>query len=165
MLTPPTAADLGQFRGVLFGDSEDTSGAEYVLQQATDAFMLMTMLSDTPTDEFELRVYTYAICDLALWLTSHAEHLDEINSPFSSERIGSYSYSKLVAQARKGEDTGIYWLDLALSYFRANSGWGSGISISSENVMQPDGATFAQTEWREQFWDVYYHDPSNVYGG
>jgi hypothetical protein len=48
---------------------------------------------------------------------------DEIKAkPFSSESIGSYSYSKSAQAAKNGESTGSMWFDLAVDQLSALDG-------------------------------------------
>jgi hypothetical protein len=155
-LTPPTVAELGTFRGEAFA----TSGAEFdqatmVLQQATDALWVFTGLDEYPSDARVARIVKNAIMDLTLWLLSQVEHRDEINSPFSSERIGSYSYSKM-QQASATGNSGIYWLDLLFRFLKNDEGdsvpW-----VSSERVFNPEGYTYEEQRAVDKF---RLHDPT-----
>lgn len=162
MLTPPTVAQYALFSGREFADVNDdgipdeedpeVKAAEYKLQEATDAFFVLTALTEEPDDPQLARIYQYAVCDLARWLQDQFEVSEEINSPFTGERIGSYSYQKQQAlkAAREGHETGIYWLDLALNLFRDMSGGGSMISVSSEDVMYPDVSNYETLRWMER---------------
>ncbi len=59
--------------------------------------------------------------DFAILSMADAIHLAQpyqtvLASPFSSESIGSYSYSKAVKAVQKGEATGIDWFDTAREF-------------------------------------------------
>lgn len=160
-LTPPTVEDLGTFRQEAFA-SEEEAWAGSVLTQATDALWLFTGMEEYPSDARENRIAKYAIMDLTLWLMAQAEHREEINSPFSSERIGSYSYSKM-QQARSGLETGIYWLDLLFTLLN-RSGADQGLSwVSAERVFNPEGYTHQEERLLERSQDLFM-DPSEPWG-
>lgn len=158
-LTPPTVEALGTFRGEPFAEAE-TARAEFVLQQATDALWVTTGLDDPPDDPRAKRLMDYALMELTLWLMAQDEHRDEINSPFSGERIGSYSYQKMQA-AQRGEATGLYWLDLFFRLLRAPGEQAESAWVSSERVFNPDGRTFEEQEAYEK---VTLIDPSEPWG-
>ena len=158
-LTPPTFMDFGTFRNETVA-AGDQSYVTLMLQQATDAIWATTGIEDYPTDDRASRILRNAIMDFAQWLLSQSEHKDEINNPFSGERIGSYSYNKM-QQARRGEETGIYWLDLLFQMLHTTSD-ASGAWSSSEYVFNPGGLTFAEQDFLEQLDRPFYYDP---YGG
>ncbi len=156
-LTPPTPDQIATFRNEELA-TEEIPYIVNVAQQATDAVWATTGLEDDPSDERTARVLLNALCQFSLWLMAQDEHRDEINSPFSSERIGSYSYSKL-QQAQNGEETGIFWLDLLFRMLNSISNSSDMLSWSnSEHVFNPDGLSFAEQqmlERREQALDWY----------
>lgn len=160
-LTPPTIVELEAFRHEEFvdGSSEETWAAD-ALQQATDALWLTTGLEDYPGDPRAARIARYAIMDLALWLLAQAEHRDEINSPFSGERIGSYSYTKM-QQAQRGEESGIYWLDMFFRLLRQPAEEAEGQWVHSERVFNPEGSTYAEQQAYEK---LHVADPSEPWG-
>lgn len=144
-LTPPTVEDLGNFRNEPFADGPETTQAESVLQGATDAVWVHTGLENDFEDVRKQRILKNAICDLSLWLLAQAEHRDEINSPFSGERIGSYSYQKMM-QAKQGEETGIFWLDLLFQMLNnpedANTAWSSSEQVFAYGYCEQDAYQF-----------------------
>lgn len=158
-LTPPFVEDFEAFSREDYPDV-DHPWVESMLQQATDALWVTTGLEDRPTDPRAARILDYAIFDLTLWLMSQVEHRDEINSPFSGERIGSYSYTKL-QQAQRGEETGLYWLDMFFRLLRSPGEQAESAWVSSERVFNPDGRTLAEAEAYEK---ATLHDPSEPWG-
>ena len=108
-LTLPTPADLDAYRAAV---SESDA-----LILAADLFTLATGITDTPTDPLENRLVTYAILDMAWFLIEDHDNREAEFSPFSSERIGSYSYSKSQGKIENSESTGVRAFDLAVAYF------------------------------------------------
>lgn len=160
-LTPPTILELEAFRHEAFtdGSPEETWAAD-ALQQATDALWVATGLEEYPADSRASRIARYAIMDLALWLLAQADHRDEINSPFSGERIGSYSYQKM-QQAQRGEESGIYWLDMFFRLLRQPAQESEGHWVHSERVFDPEGHTYAEQQVHDK---IKMLDPPEPWG-
>ncbi len=156
-LTPPTTDDLALHQHVDEVDNEDW--AEDALQLATDLMALATGITEYPSDPVLARVVRKGILDMAWYLTVQSDNKAEKFTPFTSETIGSYSYSKQMYTAvRKGADTGVDLFDLAVSYL-LNAGYAEPFSlISSEFVFNPTGETYAQQE-AEKAWENL-HDPT-----
>lgn len=135
MLVPPTVADLAVFTG----RESNTFGqfATEALSQATLLFYLATDLTVYPDDTSLAQLARYGILDMADKIYLSQPYQEATASPFQSETIGSYSYSKAVAAVRKGDNTGVMWFDLAANKLKAN---GSGIGASgSIRGMEWDG--------------------------
>lgn len=169
-LTVPDLDDLKLFSGQDW-PTDEHEYVENVLFQATDVIWVFTGFNDDPSDARTNRIVQYAIMDLSLWLMTQAAHRDEINSPFSSERIGSYSYSKMQG-AQKGEDTGIYWVDMLFRLLRAPSEEYSLSWVDSERVFNPTGETFEEMETKRTGSDGWpiapetpVHLPTYIDGG
>lgn len=104
------------------------------LQLAADLFTVATGVTENPTDPMEARLVNYAVMEMAWYLQVNHEDLEAEFSPFSSERIGSYSYSKMTTAVQKGIATGVPAFDYAVAYFGAQG--------------QPDGTVCGTTtEW------------------
>lgn len=160
-LTPPTIPELEAFRHESYVDgSQEETWATTALQQATDVLWAATGLEDYPADPRAARIARNAIMELALWLLDQAEHREEINSPFSGERIGSYSYQKM-QQAQRGEETGLYWLDLFFGLLRAPEGDAEEHWVDSERVFNPEGYTYAEQQEADK---ILVMDPSEPWG-
>lgn len=149
-LTPPTMDDLAAFTGETYEDvtNEEADHIDTLLQQATDVVWIFTGIDTSPVDARLLRVLNNAIMDLALWLRVQSENRDEVNSPFSSERIGSYSYTKM-QQAQSGangvgDGSGLYWLDLLFRLITDSVN--EGAWTTSENIFNPDNLSFEDFE-------------------
>jgi hypothetical protein len=113
MAFPPlTKTDLSQFSG-----RPETSFKPYVdeaLRQAVLLFRIATHRTDFPVEQDGADLARNAILDMADWIYLQQAHRKVAASPFTSESIGSYSYSKQVQAVRRGDDTGVMWFDLAV---------------------------------------------------
>lgn len=108
-----TAQDLSSFTGRPAASYPATS-VTTALAQARLLFKMSTCLANLPDDEDELSLARYAILSYADFIVLTLPFAKAIASPFSSESLGSYSYSKAAAAAAKGEKTGLMWFDLAV---------------------------------------------------
>lgn len=144
-LTLPTPYDLQNHK-------EGVSDAD-ALQRAADLLFLGAGISTDPTDPLEKRLVRDAIMDMAWYLQTAHEDLEESFSPFQSERIGSYSYTKAQRAVQSGQATGVPAFDTAISYFLALAMGGVPVT-DSEWVFKP-----GYTETPEQ---AVYHDPSRT---
>jgi hypothetical protein len=130
---------------------------EQALQHAADLFVIATGITDQPTDLMEQRLVKQAILDMAWFLQDDHENFEAKTSPFSSERIGSYSYVK--AQAQKKLETGVPGFDMAVDYFKGLED--SIITMDSEWVFLPgyrsyhrqEDSTSTHDPGRSIFWD------------
>lgn len=113
---PPFTVD--QLAG-FSGRAVETYVSEVVataLDQATLLFKLGTCLKEFPEDPDEAKLAQYAIIAMADHLVLQQKYQEALASPFSSETLGSYSYSKQAAEmVMAGTPTGVMWFDLAVS--------------------------------------------------
>ena len=124
-LVPPTVAELASFSG---RDSNSYSNfAVEALTQATLLLYLATSLSEYPSDPDLAQLAKYGILDMADKIYFSQPYREALASPYQSESIGSYSYSKSVAAVKKGDATGVMWFDMAVNKLKAD---GSGIVAS-----------------------------------
>lgn len=139
-----TVTDLSGFTGrpeTSFPLPYTTASA---LPQATLLFKLATCLTELPTDPDEAATVRFAILEVANALTLSQPYQLTNASPFSSETIGSYSYSKLAKMVQNGLPTGLGWFDLAVGQLGVceNGALGNpGIASDSIGVFEDD-ATF-----------------------
>lgn len=152
----PTLEEFADFKG--FGDVDyfevSPDQLNLFLRMSADLLILRTGLKKAPDANTPLgRIVSYGIMDLAWFLGTSQDEWTSMYSPFSSERIGSYSYSKTVSSAASKSDI----LDaplfneackLLLTQEDAASDILSGISHSSEHVF-PD--SYAESEMRDNF--------------
>lgn len=134
-LVPPTVADLAAFTGRT-SNSFGTFTTE-ALAQATLLFFLATDLEVYPEDTNLNQLAKNGILEMADKIYLSQPYQESKASPFQSETIGSYSYSRTVSSVKKGEATGVMWFDMAVNKLRAA---GSGIGSSGSIVgMEYDG--------------------------
>lgn len=113
MLPVPTKDDLAEFTGRAADTYSDF--ADQALAQATLLFSVITKRDEYPDDADGRQLAVNAILELADRIYLEQPHQVTKASPFSSESIGSYSYSKnVLAQSKQGERTGLFWWDLAI---------------------------------------------------
>jgi len=114
MLPAPTLAELALFTGR--DESTFPAYATQALAQATLLFSIVTKLDEYPEDPDGRQLAINAILEMADRMQLEQPYAASKASPFQSETIGSYSYSKGSAftKAREGAATGLFWWDLAL---------------------------------------------------
>lgn len=120
MLTAPTTADLAAFTGR--PEAGLGAFAPAALDQAALLFSITTALSEYPTEPDKATLARYAIMELADRLLLEQPHAQTMASPFASETILSYTYTKATKVAKKVEDglpTGLRWWDLAVDELSA----------------------------------------------
>lgn len=150
-LTVPTTDDLLAHMNVEeWVPAEEEDFAELLLQQATDMMSAATGLTEDPEDALALRIMRTGIVDLAFYLYARSEDREALYSPFSSERIGSYSYQKSQADQRiqSGIPVGAEMFDFAVAYLRGlleedNLGevWYEGECVFTRKASEPALAT------------------------
>lgn len=107
-----TAVDLSGFSGR--PAAAYTAYADTALAQALLLFRLATGLSDWPDESDPAQLARYAVLAMADAFVLRQPFQQMVVSPFSSETIGSYSYSKVLSLMMAGLPSGIFWFDLAL---------------------------------------------------
>lgn len=137
------------------------------IQMAADLFVMATGVTDTPTDEVGVRMVKNAILEMAWALRTRHGDMEASFSPFSGERIGSYSYQKASnAILRKGTTqikTDVPFFDSAVAYFNQR-GRLKGINVTSEwvfaNGYRCGSEPFAPSRTWVTPWFSKYEDPS-----
>lgn len=137
-LVPPTVAELATFTGR--ASNTFSAFAPEALTQATLLFYFATGLEGYPEDIQLASLARYGILDMADKIYLSQPYQQTTNSPFQSETIGSYSYSKMSQATKKGDATGVMWFDLAVNKLRLG-GTGIGASGSIEG-MEWDGVEY-----------------------
>lgn len=157
-LVSPTVDDLLSFMQEDEDDVVDEWG-DQILQQATDLFIIATGVTEEPTDAFAVRLKNNGICSLAHWMLVTNDDRDAQYSPFTSERIGSYSYSKAMQAVSVHQPVGVLWFDTAVAWF-TNLDPENGLAwSSSEDVFAPGYREFLKEELPD--WRTFQHD---IYG-
>lgn len=109
-----TPADIADFSGRPIASYPPVYSAT-ALTQALLLFKLASCLKDLPEDTDHRELAKMGILSMADSIVLSQEYQKVKASPFSSEGIGSYNYSKTAAQVQRGEATGVMWFDLAIS--------------------------------------------------
>lgn len=123
----PTVEELAAFSGRPVASYTDF--AAEALAQATLLFVLVTEVTEPPTDPELRKLVTNAILQMADDIYLKQPFVAVQAKPFSSETIGSYSYSLRQGAVAFQPDrrTGLFWWDLALAKFiRTDTGMASG---------------------------------------
>lgn len=113
MLTAPNVGDLADFAGTVA--AEYSTFATTALEQATLLFEDATGLEEYPDNARKRQIAYNGICEMAQKIYDSQEYASVVNTPFQSETIGSYSYSKASQAVSAGQPTGVLWFDLAVS--------------------------------------------------
>lgn len=147
MLVIPDVDEFSLFKGEDF-DEDEIERVELFLKMATVLVFLRLKtlgvagrpdLNDPETDNGLL--VRWAVLDLAWYLGTSMEDRDAMFSPFSSERIGSYSYSKAQQAARVGGRLGVPFFDMLLDFLdmdletaAAGASWASSSKVFSTDT-------------------------------
>ena len=158
-----TKQDVADFSG-----RPVASYAPYVdtaIRQALLLFKLGTCLANLPDDEDKRELATFAILAMADELTLQQKYAETKANPFSSETIGSYSYSKKVQNdVKKGQETGVMWFDMALSQLSVCDKLDGVPNSGGINIFDRDGELFNQNDGYSDFVgpnDKYRHGFGN----
>jgi hypothetical protein len=137
MLAVPGTDELADFTGT--EEDDLTPFAPQALTQATLLFTIVTGLSSYPSDTDLTQLAKNAIMEMAwdIYNKQLANYAVTQASPFQSESIGSYSYSKgsPAFKAKYNEKTGLFWWDLAIE--RLASEGNSRVASGSLQVFDP----------------------------
>lgn len=110
-----TPAMLANFTGRPVESYPEPYTSASVFPQATLLFKMGTCIADPAllsTEEQQL--IDFAILSMSDAIVLAAPYAEALASPFSSESIGSYSYSKAASAVQQGDATGIMWFDTAV---------------------------------------------------
>lgn len=137
-----TASDVALFSGGQEADYGDY--LEQALTQATLLFKIGTCLAQFPDNEMDAEIAKLGILSMADAIYGSQPFQATLRNPFSSETIGSYSYSKMSSAVSAGLPTGVSWFDLATTRLSvcdqqlglpASGGW----NVMEENKSPHDG--------------------------
>lgn len=120
------------------------------LAQSLLLFKIYTCLKDWPTDPDKADLAKMAVLSMADTLVLGQPYTLVQANPFSSESIGSYSYSKAQKQLAAGLPTGVSWFDLAIQHLgECETGPNGGVITGSINVFEND-AKFVEENGRRR---------------
>lgn len=178
-----TVTDLSAWSGR--PESSYASYANSALAQSTLLLKLATCLTSWPTTQDQADLAKYAILSMADTLTLEQPYQGLLASPFQSENIGSYGYSKsstasagvrrstyepppLHSAIMSGQVTGIYWFDLAvseLSVCDAFSGLSAtGVTGGATSVFENDMLFFKDSNGNKHMISPKDIDPLDIPG-
>jgi hypothetical protein len=127
------------------GDSSEyTDFMPEAILQAILLFKRGTCLVAWPDDPDEASIARYGVLYMAEAIEAAQPWQKILRTPFSSETIGSYSYSKVQKAVANGLPTGVDWFDIAindLSVCDQNSGIpvSGGYNVFEENKVPHGG--------------------------
>ena len=107
------AAALADFSGREAGLYPQQYTAQAV-KQTILWFKVATCLEEFPDSGTDREVAEMALLQMANMLIDLQEHAAALNTPFQSESLGSYSYSKIAGAISSGMPTGVHWFDTAV---------------------------------------------------
>ena len=107
-----TGADVAEATGN--DEAEYTSWIGEAIKQATLLFKRGTCLAAFPDDPDDALTARYGILYMADAIFAAQPWQKVLRNPFSSETIGSYSYSKVQGVIANGLPTGVDWFDIAI---------------------------------------------------
>lgn len=111
-----TMEDLAKFSGRSVSEYSNAGYVPSAITQATVLFKLGTCLGDNwPDDPTNALLAEMAILSMADAIYLSQPFQVVLANPFSSETIGSYSYSKVSGAVLSGIPTGVSWFDIAVS--------------------------------------------------
>lgn len=167
-----TKEDLSEF-STRPAESYNDAQVKTALAQATLLFKIGTCLTNLPDDETSLELAKTAILAYADYIILSTPYAAAVASPFSSESLGSYSYSKSAAAVAKGDKTGVMWFDLAVSHLGAcDSADGvpsfGGIQVFDSDVplyQVGDSGIFRMLSPKDrEYHQSFMNDPSPITG-
>lgn len=172
-LTTPTAPQLAEFTGIQESDLNDYH--PQALQQAIDLLSIRTSAApvtggvsvaegDTDTGLLQ-RVFVYGISAMAEKLIEERpDRGGDAASPFSAERIGSWSYTRKNADGQF-EQTGVSWYDKLEDLINASEGSGSVAETTNINVINDTSLEYLDTEGQRHVAGPADVFTSPTYGG
>lgn len=148
-----TVEDLAEFTGRDVSEYSDFTAT--AIKQALILFKLATCLDDVPTDGPFADLAKFAVLAMASSINTAQVYADELEGPFQSQSIGSYSYSIAASKISTGSSLGIPWFDMAVRELGVchlkNDGYGADIPM------------FGGIEMYDNYAPVGVTDTPNVY--
>jgi len=160
-ITPPSLEQLAVFSGR--EEESYTDFADQALIQATVLFQIASCLDTLPsnTASVEYDVCVNGILDMADRLYLGRQYATAKASPFSSETIGSYSYSKMSSQVSQGLPTGVGWFDLAIQNYGVCD---SGVTVSHSATTLFEDYGISEVDGRRVFLGPEGENSSDLFG-
>lgn len=160
----PTPEDFDVF--ISMDDSVDATDWSsdqklWLLRSAADLMLLATDMANgapVPDSNSPLgRLINNGIKDMAYYLGSTFDDRSaQQYSPFTSEKIGEYSYSKALKSVVDKKDTGVSFFDSAVRYYQSwqpNSSTSGQFAVSTEQVFKSGFCEYEEQLRRDSRWD------------
>lgn len=130
-----TVADLARYSG----RPEITYPvyADQAIFQATFLFQIASALVDFPVVPRDAQLIQLGILSMADLLVLSQPHQAAIATPFQTESIGSYSYSKAQKAVSQGLPTGVSWFDMAVGR----------LGVGIDNVVSSEAITVFERDY------------------
>lgn len=151
MLPVPTVDELAAFTGRPVNTFP--AFASMALTEATLMFQTLTKLPAYPDDPDLAQLARFAIVEMADRIIGEQPYSTIKSSPFQTETIGSYSYSKVTPTTKtvqQGSRSGLFWWDIAVDELTVLSqtltAHGSVEVFPDGLCKKPDGTWFVQNE-------------------
>lgn len=111
------------------------------IPQAVLLFKIGTCLASLDDlNEEQKQLADFAILSMADAIHLSAPYQTALASPFNSETIGSYSYSKTAKAVQVGLETGVMWFDLAIDQLSTCDETNGMFSQGGIEVFEDDGS-------------------------
>ena len=133
------------------------------IPQALLLFKIGTCLA-SPDD---LTADQQQMLDFAVLAMADAIHLAQpyqtaLASPFNSESIGSYSYSKVARAIQKGDETGVMWFDLAIDKLSVCDQLDGSFAQGGIEIFENDGRFAGNVRLGGQAGNVDFLSPADL---
>jgi hypothetical protein len=139
-----TKQDLADFSGRPVASY--TGYTDRAIRQAVLLFKIGTCLANlAPKDTLEYEIAVEGILAMADQIFLAQRYQQQVASPFQSESLGSYSYSKTAKSVSDGEKTGVEFFDIAIDQLSVCDETDDIPSFGGVEVFEHDGM-FARGE-------------------
>lgn len=135
-----------------FDSEKEEEFAELAIQLSADMLEIVTDVHVMPENEAMVRIIHFGIAHMALRLLAEAGEDEHTYSPYSSERLASYSY-QLRDQILGGAVSGVPMFDLAMELLRPLHK--DHVSVSGEAVFK---RPYEESEWASRKGDPWIPD-------
>ena len=131
---------LSEFTGRTINSFPETYVTKSAIPQALLLFKIATAIVDPALLSTEdQQMVDFAVLSMADAIHLSAPYQAAQASPFNSESIGSYSYSKTATAIKKGLETGVMWFDTAVALLSQKDALDGSFMGGGIEVFERDG--------------------------
>lgn len=154
---------LADFTGRPLASFPEAFVTNSAIPQALLLFKIGTCLA-SPDDlsEDQQQMVDFAILSMADGIHLAQPYQTALASPFNSESIGSYSYSKVAKAVQKGEETGVMWFDLAIDQLSVCDRLNGSFAQGGIEIFENDGIFAGGKRLGGQPGNVEYLSPADL---